>query len=255
MSLKYRHDEPLTGILGQFDAWLFDLDGVVTDTARIHAKSWKQTFDEYLKALADREGKDFVEFTIERDYPDYVDGKPRYEGVDSFLRSRGIELPFGDPADTPEMDTVCGVGNKKNVLFNDILREDGADVFEQSVEVIRTLKEKGKRVAVVTSSKNCTAVLQSANLLDLFEKQVDGIYAAEHKIAGKPKPDTYLKAAELLGASAAQSVVIEDALSGVEAGRNGNFGLTIGVDRHGEADKLMEHGADVVVNDLGELLG
>ncbi len=241
-------------ILDRFDAWLFDLDGVITDTARIHAKAWKEAFDEYLRQVSEKTGEPFREFTTDRDYPDYVDGKPRYEGVDSFLRSRGIELPWGDPNDPPEAETVCGIGNRKNVRFNDILRTDGADLFETSVELINLLKSKEKRIAVVTSSKNCSAVLESVGLKELFDVQFDGIYAAEHKIAGKPKPDTYLEAARLLGATADKAVVIEDALSGVEAGRAGNFGLTIGVDRHGEPDKLLQFGADIVVSDLGELV-
>jgi alpha,alpha-trehalase len=241
-------------ILDRFDAWLFDLDGVITDTARIHAKSWKEAFDAFLRQRSAETGEGFKEFTIDSDYPEYVDGKPRYEGVDSFLRSRGIELPWGGVDDPPEADTVCGIGNRKNARFNEILKAEGADVFETSVELIKKLKEKGVRVAVVTSSKNCTSVLESANLAGLFEAQLDGVYSAKHKLAGKPKPDTYLEAARLLGAEAADSVVIEDALSGVEAGNAGNFGLTIGVDRLGEPQKLLDNGADLVVSDMEELL-
>lgn len=241
-------------VLDRFDAWLFDLDGVITDTARIHAKAWKEAFDAFMREKAEETGEPFREFTTDRDYPNYVDGKPRYEGVDSFLRSRGFELPWGDPEDQPEAETVCGIGNRKNVRFNEILKSDGADLFETSVELINILKKKGKKVAVVTSSKNCSAVLASVGLSDIFDVQFDGIYAAEHKIAGKPKPDTYLEAARLLGSTADKAVVIEDALSGVEAGRAGKFGLTIGVDRHGEPEKLLENGADIVVSDLGELI-
>lgn len=254
LSASVHKDQSAPDILDRYDAWLFDLDGVITDTARIHAKAWKEAFDDFLKKRAVETNEPFREFTVEHDYHTYVDGKPRYEGVDSFLRSRGIQLPWGEVDDGPEQDTVCGIGNRKNVRFNEIIQTDGADVFERSVELIRTLKGKGKRVAVVTSSKNCTTILKSVGLQDLFEAQVDGIYAAEHKIAGKPKPDTYLAAAKLLGATAETSVVVEDALSGVEAGRAGNFGLTLGIDRHGEPEKLLESGADIVVSDLGELL-
>jgi beta-phosphoglucomutase family hydrolase len=253
ISQKYK-EQAAADMLDRFDAWLFDLDGVITDTARIHAKAWKEAFDDFLRQRSTQTGEPFREFTTDHDYPEYVDGKPRYEGVDSFLRSRGIEQPWGDVNDPPEADTVCGIGNRKNVRFNEILKTDGADLFETSVELIKVLKSKGKRIAVVTSSKNCTAVLESVGLKEMFDVQFDGIYAAEHKVAGKPKPDTYLEAARLLGSTADKSVVIEDALSGVEAGRAGNFGLTLGVDRHGEPEKLLQSGADIVVSDLGELL-
>ncbi len=254
MSSACEIEKASSDILNRFDAWLFDLDGVITDTARIHAKAWKEAFDDFMRKRSKQTGEPFREFTTDFDYPEYVDGKPRYEGVDSFLRSRGIELTWGDVNDPAEADTVCGIGNRKNVRFNEILKTDGADVFETTVELIELLRSKGKRIAVVTSSKNCSSVLESVGLKHLFDIQFDGIYAAEHKIAGKPKPDTYLEAARLLGAAAKDAVVIEDALSGVEAGRAGKFGLTIGVDRHGEPDKLLQSGADIVVSDLGELL-
>lgn len=244
----------MKNLISAYDAWLFDMDGVVTDTARLHGESWKQMFDDYLKTRAAREGKPFVPFDIKDDYHTYVDGKPRYEGVDSFLRSRGIELPFGTPDDPADTETVCGLGNRKNILINDYIRTRGADVFESTIALIKPLRAGGKKVAIVTSSKNCDVILKAAKLADLFDAKVDGIYAAEHKIAGKPKPDTYLEAARLLGVAPERSVVIEDALSGVQAGRAGKFGKVVGVARHGNAKELLENGADIAVGDLGELL-
>lgn len=240
--------------LGTYAAWLFDMDGVVTDTARLHGESWKQMFDDYLRDRAARNNTPFVPFDITDDYHTYVDGKPRYEGVDSFLRSRGIVLAFGTPEDEAQAETVCGLGNRKNILINDFIRQQGADVFTGTVSLIKSLRSAGKKVAIVTSSKNCDLILQSANLTGLFDAKVDGVYAAKHGIAGKPRPDTYLEAARLLGSNAADSVVIEDALSGVQAGRAGNFGLVIGVARHGSGDLLLQNGADLVVTDPGDLL-
>lgn len=233
----------------QYDAWLFDMDGVVTDTAGVHATAWKTMFDEFLGIQARDTGLPFKEFTLEGDYHTYVDGKPRYDGVDAFLRSRGIELPWGSGNDQPEALTVCGLGNRKNVLFNQVLERQGAQLFQSTKRLIDTLKSRGKRVAIVTSSKNCDTVLRSVNMDRVFEAQVDGVVASDRKIPGKPNPDTYLEAAKLLGIPANKSVVIEDAVSGVQAGRAGNFGLVIGIDRHGHGG-LKENGADVVVEDL-----
>ena len=233
-----------------YDAWLFDLDGVITDTASVHGAAWKQTFDGYLEKVAERDGIPFKSFEIDPDYYEYVDGKPRYEGVDSFLRSRGIEIPWGTPDDGPEEETVCGVGNEKNVLFNEILAERGADVFASTVSLIRELRSHGVKVAVVSSSKNCTTILDVAGLSDLFEVQIDGVVAATEKIPGKPKPDTYVEAAKRLGAAVDRSVVIEDAISGVQAGHAGGFGLVLGIARHDEPDVLLENGADLVVLDM-----
>ncbi|MFV1958244.1 MAG: beta-phosphoglucomutase family hydrolase [Planctomycetota bacterium] len=237
----------------RFDAVLFDLDGVVTDTASVHAHAWKKLFDEFLEARAKARGEPFVPFDLEEDYRTWVDGKPRYEGVRSFLASRAVELPFGDPADPPGTGTVCALGNIKNEHFNRILRADGVTVFPTSVDLIRKLRREGIRVAVVSSSKNTPTILEVAGLEDLFDLRFDGNEAARLGLEGKPTPDTYLKAAELLGVPAERAVVVEDAISGVEAGRAGHFGLVVGVDRHGEAQALKEHGADVVVSDLGEL--
>ncbi len=236
-----------------FDAWLFDLDGIITDTASVHASAWKRMFDEYLKKVAKREDAPFEPFEIDPDYFQYVDGKPRYNGVDSFLRSRGLELEWGDPGDAPEKESVCGLGNRKNEMFNDVLKEEGCEVFQSSVDLVRKLKADGKHVAVVTSSKNCDTVLAVAGLSDLFEAKVDGNVAAERGLKGKPDPHTYEEAAKMIKSDIKRTVVLEDAISGVEAGRGGDFGLVIGVARHDEPQALMDAGADIVVTDLGEL--
>ena len=238
----------------RYDAVLLDLDGVITDTASVHAACWKQMFDEYLQRRATERGEAFHPFDIATDYLLYVDGKPRYDGVRDFLASRGIRLPQGSPDDPPQVETVDGLGNRKNDLVNKIIEEEGVDSYEGSVELIQQLRDRGFKIAVVTSSQNCTAVLKAAKLDHCFDVQVDGnVIHAEH-LAGKPAPDSYLTAARLLGVEPARAIVIEDALSGVEAGRNGNFGLVIGVARKGNADELQRHGANLVVNDLGELV-
>jgi beta-phosphoglucomutase family hydrolase len=238
----------------QYDAVLLDLDGVITDTASVHAACWKQMFDEYLQKRAAQRGDAFRPFDIATDYRLYVDGKPRYDGVRDFLTSRGIQLPEGHPDDPPEAETVDGLGNRKNELVNTIIEEKGVEPYEGSVELIRQLRHRGFKIAVVTSSQNCTAVLKAAKVDHFFDVQVDGnVIHAEH-LAGKPAPDSYLMAAKLLDVGPARAIVIEDALSGVESGRNGNFGLVIGVARKGNADELRQHGAHLVVNDLGELV-
>ncbi|TVQ37709.1 MAG: beta-phosphoglucomutase family hydrolase [Geminicoccaceae bacterium] len=236
-----------------YDAWLFDLDGVITDTASVHASAWKRAFDAFLEARAKAEGEPFRPFDAEADYLRYVDGKPRYDGVDSFLRSRGIELTWGDPEDEAGAPTVCGLGNNKNALFNQVLEDEGVEVFASSVELIEALRERGKRIAVVTSSKNCDRVLEVAGLRELFDAKVDGNVAAELALAGKPDPETYATAARFLEATPARSVVVEDAISGVEAGKAGGFGLVVGVARHDDPNTLQDSGANVVVHDLGEL--
>ena len=234
---------------GRYDAVLFDLDGVLTDTAGVHADCWKRTFDEFLS----RSGDPFQPFDIGSDYRLYVDGKRRYDGVRDFLHSRGVDLPEGSPDDPPDAETVCGVGNRKNVLVNRALEEGGVEVYPGSVALVRALRAAGKTTGVVSSSANCAAVLRAAGIEDLFDVRVDGKVAAELGLPGKPAPDTFLQAARELGVDAARAVVVEDAISGVEAGRNGSFGLVIGVARHGEPEVLREKGADVVVSDLGEL--
>jgi len=236
-----------------YDAVLLDLDGVITDTASIHAACWKQMFDEYLQTRATKRGDAFHPFDINTDYLRYVDGKPRYDGVRDFLTSRGIRLPEGSPHDPPQADTVDGLGNRKNDLVNKIIEDKGVEPYEGSVRFIRQLRHQGFKIGVVTSSQNCTAVLKAAQLDHFFEVQVDGNTVHAQHLAGKPAPDTFLMAAKLLGVKPKRAVVIEDALSGVEAGRNGNFGLVIGVARKGNAEELRRHGAHPVVNDLGEL--
>ncbi len=238
----------------RYDAVLLDLDGVITDTASIHAACWKQMFDEYLQNRAMQREEAFRPFDIALDYGVYVDGKPRFDGVRDFLTSRGIRLPEGSPDDPPEAETVDGLGNRKNDLVNKIIEEKGVEPYEGSVTFIRQLRHQGFKIAVVTSSQNCTAVLKAAKLDHFFDLQVDGnVIHAEH-LAGKPAPDTYLRAAKLLGVEPSRAVVIEDALSGVEAGSAGGFGLVIGVARRGNAEGLRRHGAHLVVNDLGELV-
>jgi trehalose 6-phosphate phosphatase len=212
---------------GDYDAWLVDLDGDLTDTASVHAAAWKRTFDGYLEGLAARQGSAFEPFEIDPDYCRYVDGKPRYDGVDSFLRSRGIVLEWEDPGDPPERETVCGIGNRKNAVFNEVLRTRGVRVFESSVALVRELRDGGKRTAVVTSSKNCEAVLEAAGLRDLFDARVDGNVAERKKLAGNPAPDTSEEAARSLGAAPGRAVVVEDAVSGVRAASASSSGWRV----------------------------
>ena len=234
----------------QFQAVIFDLDGVITKTARVHAAAWKRMFDEFLKERTDTE---FVPFDEKDDYLTYVDGKPRYDGIKSFLESRDIHLHWGEPDDSKDKQTICGLANKKNELFIRELEESGVEVYESTVTLIHALREKGIKIAVISSSKNCTPILKKVNLLHLFDAKIDGIDAEKRKIKGKPAPDVFLEAAKLIGAEVKKSVVVEDAISGVQAGRAGNFGLVIGVDRTGQAEALKENGADVVVKDLSEV--
>ncbi|MBV9608729.1 MAG: beta-phosphoglucomutase family hydrolase [Acidobacteria bacterium] len=237
-----------------YDAVLLDLDGVITDTASVHAACWKKMFDEYLQKRATERGEAFRPFDIATDYRLYVDGKPRYNGVRDFLASRAIRLPEGSPDDPPQAETVDGLGNRKNDLVNKIIEENGVEPYQGSVELIYQLRGRRFKIAVVTSSQNCTAVLRAAKLDHCFDVQVDGNVIHAQHLAGKPAPDTFLMAARLLGVAPARAVVIEDALSGVEAGSSGNFGLVIGVARKGNAEELRRHGAHLVVNDLGELV-
>jgi beta-phosphoglucomutase family hydrolase len=237
-----------------YDAVLLDLDGVITDTAGIHAMCWKLMFDEYFQNRAAQKREIFCPFDLATDYRLYVDGKPRYDGVRDFLKSRNIQLPKGSPNDAPEAETVCGLGNRKNELVNQIIEHEGVEPYEGSVKLIRQLRETGFKIAVVTSSQNCAAVLRAAKLDALFDVQVDGNTIVAEHLVGKPAPDTFLTAAKLLGVAPSRAIVIEDALSGVEAGRNGHFGLVIGVARKGNADELRRYGTDLVVNDLRELV-
>jgi len=233
---------------------LFDLDGVLTDTASVHRKAWKQMFDAYLKARADSSGDQFVPFDIDADYRKYVDGKKREDGVRSFLDSRGISLEEGNPDDDAETETVEGLGNRKNALFHQTLRDDGVEVFEGSRRYLQAVAAAGLGVAVVSSSSNAGEVLEITGLDSYVQVRVDGETMREENIAGKPAPDSFLRAAQLLEASADEAAVFEDALAGVAAGRAGDFGLVVGVDRTDQADELRRNGADVVVSDLAELL-
>jgi beta-phosphoglucomutase family hydrolase len=235
-------------------ACLFDLDGVLTDTASVHAAAWKQMFDEYLRARAERTGEPFVPFDVKSDYGPYVDGKPRLDGTRGFLASRGITLPDCDPGDGPDAETVNGLATKKNDLVNEKIRTVGVDVYPGSVRYLHAVRAAGLTTAVVSSSANAELVLQVAGLTDLIDHRVDGVVAKQRKLPGKPAPDTFLAAAADLDIPKEQAVVFEDALSGVAAGRAGGFGLVIGVDRLGQAQALHDHGADVVVADLADLL-
>jgi beta-phosphoglucomutase family hydrolase len=238
----------------QYDAVLLDLDGVITDTASIHAACWKLMFDEFLQKRATQRGEVFRSFDIATDYRFYVDGKPRFDGVRDFLSSRGIQLPEGSPNDPSQVETVGGLGNRKNDLVNRIIEEKGVEPFEGSVKFIHQLRRRGFKIAVVTSSQNCMVVLKAAKLEDCFDVHVDGKTIDAQHLAGKPAPDTFLTAAKLLGVDPRRAAVIEDALSGVQAGFNGNFGLVVGVARKGNAEELRQHGAGLVVSDLAELV-
>jgi beta-phosphoglucomutase family hydrolase len=238
----------------QYDAVLFDLDGVITDTANMHAVCWKQMFDEYLQKRAAERGEPFRPFELATDYRLYVDGKPRFDGVRDFLASRGIQLPEGSPDDPPQAETVCGLGNRKNELINKVIEEVGVEPYEGTVKLINQLRHQGFKIGVVTSSQNCEAVLKAARLDAFFEVRVDGNTIHAQHLAGKPAPDTFLTAAQQLGVAPARAVVVEDAISGVEAGCSGNFGLVIGVARKGNAEELRRRGAHLVVNDLSELV-
>jgi beta-phosphoglucomutase family hydrolase len=244
----------MLGLPDGVTACLFDLDGVLTQTAKVHAAAWKTMFDEFLLSWAARHGAEFVPFDPVRDYDEYVDGKPRYEGVQSFLASRRIELPQGTPDDPPDAETIDGLGNRKNELVLKLIHDHGVQPYEGSVRYVKAAKDAGLRRVVVSSSTNCRDVLKAAKIEDLFEQIVDGVVAEREHLKGKPAPDTFLAGARAVGVEPRQAAVFEDALAGVEAGRAGNFGIVVGVDRVGQADALRAHGADVVVKDLAELL-
>jgi len=235
-------------------ACLFDLDGVLTQTAKVHAGAWKQMFDEFLRERAEQTGEPFRPFDARADYDRYVDGKPRYDGVASFLESRAIELPVGTPDDPPDRRTVDGLGNRKNELVLSLIGRDGVEAYEGSVRYVEAARDAGLRRAVVSSSTNCRDVLEAAGIIDLFEEIVDGVVAAREGLKGKPAPDTFAEGAKRLGVERERAAVFEDALAGVEAGRAGAFGHVVGVNRVGQAGALRERGADIVVQDLAELL-
>jgi beta-phosphoglucomutase family hydrolase len=233
---------------------LFDLDGVLTQTAKVHAAAWKQMFDDYLRERAQRTGEPFVPFDPVDDYDEYVDGKPRADGTRSFLESRGIELPEGDDGDPPDAETIAGLSNRKNELVLKLIKENGVEAYPGSVRYVQAARDAGLRRAVVSSSANCRDVLVAAGIEDLFEARIDGVVAKEQHLRGKPAPDMFLAGARALGLEPDQAAVYEDALAGVAAGRAGAFGFVIGVDRVGQAEALKSHGADIVVKDLAELL-
>ncbi len=233
---------------------LFDLDGVLTQTAKVHAAAWKEMFDGYLRQRSERTGEPFREFDAGEDYDAYVDGKPRYDGVRSFLESRGIELPEGTPDDPAGAETVHGLGNRKNELVLKLIREQGVEPYEGSVRYVHAIADAGFARAVVSSSANCRDVLRAVGLEALFDAVIDGVVAQRDGLKGKPAPDTFLAGARAVGSEPAQCAVFEDALAGVAAGRAGNFGFVVGVDRVGQREALLSHGADIVVEDLSELL-
>jgi beta-phosphoglucomutase family hydrolase len=244
----------MLGLPAQIRACLFDLDGVLTDTAAVHAAAWKEMFDEFLRAHAAEAGTAFVPFDAHSEYDEYVDGKPRTDGVRDFLKARGIELPEGTPDDQPGARTVNGLGNQKNEAVLRLIRTNGVRVFEGSRRYLEAAREAGLRRVVVSSSANTGEVLEVTGLAPLVEHRVDGVTIREQQLHGKPAPDTFLLGAKWCGVEPAEAVVFEDALAGVQAGRAGRFGFVVGVDRVGQAAELKEHGADTVVTDLAELL-
>jgi beta-phosphoglucomutase family hydrolase len=235
-------------------ACLFDLDGVLTETAKVHAAAWKEVFDQFLRARASKAGEQFVPFDQKDDYDAYVDGKPRYDGVRSFLASRRIELPEGKPDDPPSAETVCGLGNRKNEIVLRMIHEEGVEAYPGSRRYLEAARDAGLRRAVVSSSTNCRDVLEAAGIEDLLEARIDGVVAEREHLKGKPAPDTYLAGARALDVTPDAAAVFEDALAGVEAGRSGGFACVVGVDRVGQARALREHGATLVVRDLAELI-
>jgi beta-phosphoglucomutase family hydrolase len=242
------------GLPDGVQACLFDLDGVLTQTAKVHAAAWKEMFDGYLREWATKHDQPFRPFDAVADYDQYVDGKPRYDGVRSFLAARGIELPEGEESDPPTAETVAGLGNHKNVIVLRLIRDQGVEAYEGSVRYVRAARASGLGRAVVSSSSNCREVLVAAGIEDLFEQRIDGLVAERDHLKGKPAPDTFLAGARALGVAPGQAAVFEDALAGVAAGRAGGFACVVGIDRVGQAEELREHGADVVVSDLSELL-
>ncbi|MGW2516948.1 HAD family hydrolase [Streptomyces sp. NPDC001617] len=240
------------GLPENIQACLFDLDGVVTRTAVVHAAAWKETFDAFLR---EREGDDFRPFDAGADYDEYVDGRPRADGVRTFLASRDIELPEGRPDDPPDAPTVNGIGNRKNALVLEKIRTEGVEAYDGTLRYIDAVRAQGLRTAIVSSSANTRDVLRSIKAEHLFDVRIDGVVAAERGLPGKPHPDTFLAAARDLGVEPSQAAVFEDALAGMDAGRSGHFGYVVGVDRVGQTDALYTHGADRVVKDLAELGG
>ena len=244
----------MLGLPDGVSACLFDLDGVLTQTATVHAAAWEEMFDSYLRERAERTGEAFVAFDPVGDYDEFVDGRPRYEGVRSFLASRSIELPAGRPGDAPDAQTIDGLGNRKNDIVLRLIRENGVKAYEGSVRYVHAARDAGLKRAVVSSSTNCRDVMVAAGIDDLFELRIDGVVAERDHLKGKPAPDMFLAGARGLGVRPDQATVFEDALAGVAAGQAGGFARVVGVDRIGQADALRAHGADIVVGDLSELL-
>ncbi|MFC1904090.1 HAD family hydrolase [Chloroflexota bacterium] len=244
-----KYDIELTDI----EAFVFDMDGVITDTASTHAEAWKKLFDEYLKRVATRSHTEFTPFGIDHDYYVYINGKPRYDGVLSFLNSRGIKLPYGDPKDRIDLETACGLGNRKEKYYHQYLESKGVNSYLSSVQFIANLRSHGVCTAVISASRNAALVLKAANVLELFDVKVDGVDSVKLNLRGKPHPDIFLEAARRLGVLPEHSIIVEDALAGVEAGRRGNFKLVIGIDRTEHGELLKNHGADIVVPDLSQL--
>ncbi|MEV8557423.1 beta-phosphoglucomutase family hydrolase [Streptomyces sp. NPDC051917] len=240
------------GLPDTIQACLFDLDGVVTRTAVVHAAAWKETFDAFLRDYAGEQGRPFDAVA---DYDEYVDGRPRADGVRAFLDSRGIRLPEGTPEDPPDAPTVYGLGNRKNALLLERIRTGGVEAYEGTLRYLEAVRAEGLRTAIVSSSANCRDVLRSVGAEHFFDVRIDGVVAAERRLPGKPHPDTFLAAAHDLGVEPSRAAVFEDALAGMDAGRAGGFGYVVGVDRVGQADALYAHGATIVVKDLAELGG
>jgi len=236
----------------QFEAAIFDMDGVITNTAAVHSTAWKRMFDEYLRIRAASRHEAFKEFTHAHDYRAYVDGRPRYKGVETFLKSRGISLPFGSPEDLPGRETVCGLGNRKNVLFNKVIECEGVRLFDSSIALIQEMRRRGVKIGLATSSNNSAAILKKTGTTSLFAAVVDGVASEKRGLKGKPEPDIFTAAASDLGVPSALSIVVEDAVSGVQAGARGGFALVIGVARENNTSELRNHGADLVVTDLAD---
>jgi beta-phosphoglucomutase family hydrolase len=246
--------ESRLGLPGSILACLFDLEGVLTDTATLHARAWQRMFDDFLSTRAPSSGRPFVPFDVAGDYSRYVDGKLRDDGTRSFLDSRGVQLPEGTVEDPATAETIEGLGKRKNAILLTLMHEQGVVPYPGSVRYVRAIKDAGLLTAVVSSSENCHEVLIAAGIAELFDARIDGVVASERHLPGKPAPDTYLAAARALAVTPARAAVFEDALAGVAAGRAGRFGFVVGVDRLGQADELRRNGADVVVTDLIELL-
>ncbi len=255
LRLKYAESKTMAKIIDitQYKAAILDMDGVVTQTATVHAKAWKQMFDEFLRKYSHSHGKEFREFDIERDYDEYVDGMPRYDGVRKFLASRGITIPEGFDSTNADEDTIYALGKRKNNLFNLIVTQDGVEVYDDTVEKLKQWRSAGMKTAIVSSSKNCRAIIEKAGLTDMFDVRVDGVVSLEIGLDGKPAPDIFLEAAKRLGVKSEEGVVFEDAISGVQAGKAGKFGLVVGVARKNNAEVLIKHGADIAVSKLTEL--